>query len=135
MEHLVCMRFKSLFAKVVLSSCTFDGNVASQGSAILTEIEANAVQNASIFQSRFENTAIPMVLLMDCAFQGNVAFESGSVLIIDNPSINLDGSLNFFMNNTIIQQNKITSSIKISDLTNSSNQQAFIDATSYTQKH
>ena len=122
------LHFRSVFTNFILSSCIFDGNFALRGGAILVQTEANPQQkfNATSFQQSFENTGgIPTIALIDCAFQHNVAYESGSVLIIDNPSVDCH-SLNLVMKNTVIQQNKV---IRTYELTNSSYQQAYTDST------
>lgn len=117
------LHLKSGFTNFFLSSCTFDGNSALWGGAILAQTEANPLQkfNATSFQS----AGIPMIELKDCAFQHNVAYENGSVLVSDNPSLNRS-SLSLAMNNTVIQQNKV---IRMYDLNNNSQQQANTDAT------
>ena len=125
----LALHLRSVFTNFILSSCVFDGNFALRGGAILTQTEANPLQKfnatSESFQQSFENTEMPMIALTDCAFQHNVAYESGSVLVIDNPSID-HSSLNMIMKNTVIQHNKV---IRMYYLTNSSHQQAYADAT------
>ena len=107
-----------------LSSCIFEDNVALRGGAVLIQTEAIPLQNAAISQHSFESIAVPMMEIADCEFLSNIAFDSGSVLIIDSPSID-NSSLTLVMNNTVIQRNKVTRSIWMHELTNSSHQHIY----------
>ena len=109
----------SVFTNVILSSCVFYANIASQGGAIFSKHEASLL-NTSLSNSRVQSASIS---ILDCTFRHNLAFESGSALFVDDHLSGNSSVLNLVMNNTEIEQNKVTSSSQMSDTIKNNHQQ------------